>query len=228
MSHKGRFGVWVRSIHAIGIVLAASCCAASTSDLAGPWEIARPINDLKTAAGTAPPLNAEGQKQYLEHKAHLEDDPLKRCLPPGVPRTLLQVGFPFNIVAGQDYVAVMMQWNHLPRVIYLNRDHFDNVGPGYLGQSVGHWEGGVLIVDTTGYNDSTWLDNSGLPHSESLHTVERISLKSRTTLRDEITFDDPAVFSHPWKTVLLFKKRPNVTIKEDYCLGRMGIHVLVK
>jgi hypothetical protein len=117
---------------------------------------------------------------------------------------------------------MMLQWNHLPRIIYLNRDHFENIGPEYLGQSVARWEGTVLVIDTTGYNDRTWLDDSGLPHSDALHTTEHVRLRSADRLEDIIDFDDPMVFSAPWSAHLIFRKVPGATIKEDYCLGRIG------
>jgi hypothetical protein len=135
---------------------------------------------------------------------------------------MTQPGFPFSVVQGRAYLGMMLQWNHLPRIIYLDQPHFENIGPEYLGQSVAHWEGNVLIIDTTGYNDKSWLDDSGLPHSEALHTVERLRLKSANRLEDTVQFEDPMIFSSPWTARLLFRKLPGALIKEDYCLGRTG------
>jgi hypothetical protein len=87
---------------------------------------------------------------------------------------------------------------------------------------VAKWQGDTLVIDTTGFNDSTWLDESGLPHSEALQTVERIRLKDASTLEDRITFTDANVFSTPWTAVLTFKKKPGYLVKVDYCLGRTG------
>lgn len=203
-------------------MFALGCAQAATPDISGPWEVSKPNKALKTVGGKAPPLTAEGQKLYKQNQTDPEADPIKGCLPPGIPRALTQKGFPFSIVKGEALIGMMIEWNHLPRVVYMNRDHFENIGPQYLGQSVGHWEGNTLVIDTNGYNDKTWLDDSGLPHTEELHTVERIRLKDANTLENTITFEDPKVFSKPWTTVLTFSKRPGVIIKEDYCLGRTG------
>lgn len=202
--------------------------SAGTSDLTGPWNLAAPINALKTEQNGAPPLTAVGQTLYLQNQTHRSQDPIKRCLPPGVPRAMMQSGFPFSIVGGKTLVGMMIEWNHLPRVIYLDREHFDNLGPAYLGQSVGHWDGSTLVVDTTGYNDATWLDNSGLPHSSALHTVERIRRLGQQELEDRITFEDPTIFSYAWTAKLTFRKVSDPVLKEDYCFARMGIDIVNK
>ncbi len=200
----------------------ATVAFAAKPDLSGPWEVANAVTTLKTADGKAPPLTAAGQKLYQNNKANPDKDPMKGCLPPGIPRALVQKGFPFSIVIGEKVGGMVLEWNHLPRPIYLDQPHFENIGPTYLGQTIGHWEGDTLVLDTNGFNDKTWLDDSGLPHSVALHVVERLRLKNATTLESTITFEDPAVFSKSWSTVLTFNKRPGYIVKEDYCFGRTG------
>jgi hypothetical protein len=209
-------------IAAAAFATASTLLAAAVPDMSGPWEILRPAATLKTVKGDSPPLTTAGQELYARNQANTEADPIKSCLPPGIPRAMTQPGFPFSIIEGQAYLGMMLQWNHLPRIIYLNQAHFENIGPEYLGQSVAHWEGKVLVIDSTGYNDKTWLDESGLPHSEALHTVERIRLTSADRLEDTIRFEDPAIFSAPWTARLIFRRLPGALIKEDYCLGRTG------
>lgn len=205
-------------------VLAATTLAqaASLPEMTGPWVLSAPLKALKTVDGKPPPLNAEGQKAYAKNKADPQSDPLASCLPPGIPRTLLQAGFPFSIIRGEDFTGMMFQWNHLPRVIYMNVQHFENIGPTYLGQSVGHWEGSTLVVDTNAFNERTWLDDSGLPHSDQLHVVERYALKGANTLEDNLTIEDAKYYSKPWSVKLSFTKKPGAIVQEDYCLGRTG------
>jgi hypothetical protein len=69
-----------------------------------------------------------------------------------------------------------------PRQIFMNRKHRDDLFSSYLGDSIGKWEGDTLVVDTVGFNDKTWLDGMGLPHSEALHVVERIRRMDHETL----------------------------------------------
>lgn len=213
--------LWIRLFAAAAVLIAAPVISAPP-DISGPWVILQPKQRLITLEGTAPPLNSAGVEQLARNQADLTRDPIRSCLPPGIPRALTQPGFPFSIIQGRNYIGMMLQWNHLPRIIYMNQDHFENIGPEYLGQSVARWEGPVLVIDTSGYNDKTWLDEAGLPHSEALHTVERLRLSSGNRLEDTILFEDPAVFSAPWTARLVFRKVPNTLIKEDYCLGRTG------
>lgn len=195
-------------------------------DLSGPWQTKTPGMALATIEGTAPPLLPAAQELYRMNmaakKTNAQVDPVAACLPPGVPRLMMQP-FPFNIVQGRRTIAMMFEWNHLTRLIYMDREHFKSIGPVYLGQSVGHWEGEVLVVDTNSFNDETWLDDTGLPHSRSLHTVERMQLlRGGRELEIQITVEDPKTFSKPWTAKLLFAKKSGVLIKEDYCLGRTG------
>ena len=215
----------VRMLLALAVFVVFSCLqegAVAAPDLSGPWEIQSPVNTLLTEEGNAPPLTAEGQKLYMQNQAKLNEDPLLDCLPPGIPRALMQKGYPFSIVLGKTLGGMFIEWNHLPRPIYMNQQHFENIGPTYLGQSVGYWDGDTLVIDTNGFNDLTWLDASGLPHSDQLQVVERIRLVDDNTLEAEFTLSDPVVFKKAWTTQVLFDKRPGYIVKEDYCLGRTG------
>lgn len=210
-------------MHRLIIALAALMTTAggvamAAVDFTGPWEIATEIKTLKTAEGKTPPLTAEGKKMQATNLKG--KDPMKQCLPPGIPRIMLQKGYVFNFVVGQDVGGMFFEWNRQPRPIWIGNEHFENIGPTYFGQSVAKWEDDTLVVDTNGFNDSTWLDDSGLPHSEDLHLVERIRLKDANTLEDRLTVTDPKIYSSPWTTVLTFKKRTGYIVKEDWCIGR--------
>jgi hypothetical protein len=219
--------IMTKTLVAFSWLAVGSASLAAAPDLTGPWEIAAPVKLLKTAEGKAPPLTAAGLKLYAKNQAKPDSDPAKVCLPLGIPRALMQSGFPFSIVIGASLGGMMIEWNHLPRVLYMNQKHFENIGPEYLGQSIAHWDGTTLVIDTNGYNDITWLDESGLPHSDALHTVERLRLQDTDTLLDTISFEDAAVFRQRWQTTLSFRRKPGVVVKEDYCLGRLGLGVTV-
>jgi hypothetical protein len=208
----------IMAVTALATAIAGSAAMAAV-DFTGPWEIATTIKSLKTVDGKAPPLTAEGKKMQAENLKG--KDPMAQCLPPGIPRIMLQTGYVFNFVVGQDTGGMFFEWNRQPRPIWIGNEHFDNIGPTYLGQSVAKWDGDTLVLDTNGFNDVTWLDDSGLPHTDELHLVERIRLKDANTLEDRMTVTDPKVFSKPWTTVLTFNKRPGYIVKEDWCVGRM-------
>ena len=204
-------------------MLAGAGAHAATPDISGPWVATKAIKQLKAEDGSAPPLTAAGKKLYAANQEKGTIDPMSRCLPAGNPRQMNTVGYPFNIVQGTDYYAVLYQWNHRTRAIFMNTDHFKNLGPGFFGQGVGKWQGDTLVVDTTRYNDKTWLDDSGLPHSKELHTVERFRLRDANTLELKVTFSDPVVFTHDWSAVMTYTKKPGVVIEEDNCVRRLGI-----
>jgi hypothetical protein len=85
------------------------------------------------------------------------------------------------------------------RQIFLDgRKHPTDINPTWEGHSVGHWEGDTLVVDTSNYNDRSWLSLSGIPHSEKLHTVERIRRPDYGHLDVEITMDDADAFTGRW------------------------------
>lgn len=224
---KLRRALRVASVMSVAIVCTTQ---AATPDLSGPWQIKSPKQALLTIEGKAPPLLPTAQATYQANivgkKSNAQVDPVAACLPPGVPRLMTQ-SMPFNIVQGLRTYAMMFEWNHLTRLIYMDRGHFKPIGPIYLGQSIGHWEGNVLVIDTNSFNDETWLDDTGLPHSTALHITERIQLiNGGRELEDRITFEDAKTFSAPWTAKLVFAKKDGVLIKEDYCLGRTGHGVM--
>jgi len=86
-----------------------------------------------------------------------------------------------------------------------------------MGDSVGKWEDDALVIDTVGFNDKTWLDANGLPHSDALHVVERLRRIDHDTLRVDYTIDDPKVYTKPWNAEKLFDLKPDWRIKEYVC-----------
>ena len=192
----------------------------------GAWQAIDPPSLLRPAAGGAPPLLPAAQAIYQRNIAdrarhQLSFDGFSKCLPPGIPRLLL-LATPFRVVAGTSTVGMFFQWNHAIRLIHLGIPHYDPIGPAYLGQSVGRWQGGTLLVDTTDFNDTTLLDDA-LPHSTQLHVIERLRLVA-DDLDDQLTIDDPATFAHSWSFDLRFRRLPDATaLVEDYCLRRSGM-----
>jgi hypothetical protein len=86
-------------------------------------------------------------------------------------------------------------------------DHKPAPAESWMGWSNGHWEGETLVIETTGFNDQTWLDRSGNYHSNAMKVVERISARSPETLNYEATIEDPNVFTRPWKISMPFYRR---------------------
>ena len=130
-------------------------------------------------------------------------DPEGYCLPPGGPR-MLATPYPMEILQLPEQRRIFMVFEgatHIWREIYMDgRPHpqGDALNPTYLGHSVGRWEGDTLVVDVVGFNEGTWIDYYGHPHTDRLHVVERISRPNKRTLRYEATIDDPGAYTRPW------------------------------
>jgi hypothetical protein len=139
------------------------------------------------------------------------------CFPPGVPR-IYQHPFPMEIIQIPGRVLIIYEFNHFVRQIYMDgRGHDKNVAPLWMGDSIGKWEGDTLVVDTTNFNDKTWLDRGGHPHSEALHLTERIRRIDHDTLEIEITVDDSKAYTKTWTAKQYFQLRPKWNIMELIC-----------
>ena len=89
--------------------------------------------------------------------------------------------------------------------------------PSWMGYSVGRWEGDTLVVDSFGFNDRTWLDRDGHPHSEALRTTERYRRLDFGHMQIEITLNDPKVYGRPWTVSLSAQLNPDTELLESVC-----------
>jgi hypothetical protein len=132
------------------------------------------------------------------------------CRPMGVPFILTYVR-PIQFLQTPDRVIMVYQYDHQSRVVHLNRPHSKNLKPSYYGESVGHYDGETLVADTIGFNDKTWIDKFGTPHTEQLHVVERYSLiDGGERLKVAFTVSDPGAFTADWSGVVRFKRSESV------------------
>ena len=144
-------------------------------------------------------------------------DPVFSCYPPGVPDIYLY-GFPVQIVQAPGQVIMLFEYDHFVRRIYTDgRPHDPSQGPLWMGDSIGHWEGDTLVADTVGFNDRTLIDRVGHPHSDALHTIERIRRVDQKTLEIELTVEDPKAYTKPWSTKLVFDSKADWKIMEQIC-----------
>lgn len=115
----------------------------------------------------------------------------------GMPR-LMYENMPFQILQTPKQILFMFQCNREFRIIDMNAAHEEPPGPLYLGQSVWHWDGDTVAIDTNSFDASTFLDASGMPHSDALHVVERYRVVGGRLVAN-ISIDDPKTFSRPWR-----------------------------
>jgi len=148
------------------------------------------------------------------------NDPTYNCFLPGFPRIYVHPA-PFEIVQTPGRVIMMFEYDAFVRQIWTDgRQHPKNVDPSerlWMGDSIGHWEGDTLVVDTTDFNDKTWLDRAGHPHSEELHVMERIRRMDHNNLRIDLTIEDPKAYTQPITSQLDYRLRPDWKINEHAC-----------
>ena len=146
-----------------------------------------------------------------------------RCWMSGVPAYLLNPAQPTFILQGPQKITMIWQMDQQVRHIYLNVPHSKNPKPSWYGESVGHYEGNTLVVDTIGLNDKTFVDNYRTPHSSKLHVVERYRLiENGEKLQADVTIEDPAVFKQPLKVVHQWRKVQGEIIESRCAEGEMG------
>ena len=89
--------------------------------------------------------------------------------------------------------------------------------PSWMGYSVGHWEGDTLVVESNGFNDRTWLDAMGHPHTEALRITERYQRRDFGHLKQEVTIQDPTVYAKPWTVAVESLAAPDTELIEQVC-----------
>jgi hypothetical protein len=170
-------------------------------DLTGPWApnaIAENVNLV--GVGVQVPFKPEAEALYKSRLDKLgKDDPEARCLPPGVPR-LTTTPYPFRFIQTPNYIAVLYEGGSQTwRQIFMDGRGFSKYAEElWNGESIGHWEGDTLVIETQGFNDKTWIDAAGVPHSTGMKVTERIRRLDAENLEIVSIIDDPAMYTKPW------------------------------
>lgn len=218
---------------------------APVRDLSGSWAGPRAgagVPDSKPAV--VPPLTALGQKLFSANKslqkfnpAGTNDPVVRTCDPLGFPRSdnysIMEMAFATTPGRVMVLYPFQQQW----REIWMDgRALPKNVGgtekgapdPRYYGYSVGHWEGDhTLVVDTTGLDERTWLNEFGYPHSVEAHVQERFTRTDRNDLELTLTVDDPKLYTKPFSLgTEYFRWVPNQLLEERLCIPSEVIEYL--
>ena len=163
------------------------------------------------------PLQPWAEALYQERRANQgRDDPEARCLPAGVPRIS---PFPQKFVQTPTLVVILDEGNvHSYRQLFLDgREHAVDTFPLWMGDSIAGWDGDTLVVETIGFNDKTWLNGQGIPHTEQLRVIERYTRPDLGHLEVEITIEDPGAFTEPHTFNRTFTLLPDWEIHEYVC-----------
>ena len=222
------------SVH-VGSACAAVCALSAvfgsaygeTPDISGTYWATQYQAKIELVGGGELPLTAAGKEAYAKNIAGLKDgsmiDAARRyCVPDGVPRVLAGP-YPFEIFqAPPGQVTMVYELNHQVRVIAMDKplpseDELETL-PYYNGHSVGHFEGDTLVVETAGFNEKTFVDATGAPHTDEMRTVERIRRISPSELEDVVTIHDPKYYTRDWQARFVYTLRNDVWL-EDYVCG---------
>jgi len=155
--------------------------------------------------GTIPYKPAALAKKKENQEKWLDRDPEIKCYLPGVPRANY-MPYPFQILQSQSAIFFAYEYAGAVRNVFLK-----DPGPApidsWMGQSVAHWEGETLVIDASGFNDSTWFDRSGNFHSDQLKVTERYTRTSPDVISYEATITDPETFTRPLKISMPLYRR---------------------
>jgi hypothetical protein len=161
-------------------------------DFSGVWHPGTSFGNLGQV-----PLQPWAEALYRERRANLsKDDPEGFCLPAGVPRIS---PFPYKVVQTPALLVILHEGNvHSFREFFLDgRGHPKGLDHLWMGHSIGKWEGDTLVVDTVGFNEKTWMNGQGIPHTDALHVTERFTRPDLGHLEIEITLEDPGALLAP-------------------------------
>jgi hypothetical protein len=191
-----------------------------TVDLSGVWQTDIKYN-FNFAADLKPedvPMLPAARALYDERQANLgKDDPEGFCLPPGVPRAN-GVPFPIKIIQTPALVVMLFETRTTFRQVFLdNHAVAKDPQPTWMGYSTGRWEGDTLVVQSVGFNDRTWLDDAGHPHSDAMRVTERLRRPDFGHLFSEITIEDPKLYAKPWTVTQEFRLAADDELLEYVC-----------
>lgn len=144
--------------------------------------------------------------------------PSESCLPHGIPDAMLTRTLPFKIVQHPGVTIILFEeFNNWRQIFTDGRALPVDPQPAWLGYSVGRWDGDTFVVESAGFNDKSWLDAGGTPHTEALRTTERFHRVDFGHLDAQFTFEDPKTFTKPWSAHVKFNLLPDTDLLEHVC-----------
>ncbi len=196
-------------------------------DLSGVWNRISPKYRANIAADLKPEDVQPWAKALVEQRTESlgKDSMNARCLPAG-PAYATDAdstsGGMTKIIQTPSMILILNP-DLTYRQIFLDGRPLETApNPDWMGYSVGHWDGDTLVVESNGFNDRTWLDTGGHPHSEALRTTERYRRRNLGNLNLEVTFTDPTVYARPWTVAVRAELAPDTELIEYVCNEKGG------
>jgi hypothetical protein len=177
------------------------------------------------------PYTPEGRAAYMEHKptfgvtmvpSALSNDPMPGCDPQGFPRIVLHNFRTSRIIQTPENVVILYEFNKKWRTIWTDGRQLPKEveEPRWWGYSVGRWvDDYTFVAESTGFDERTWLDNAGRPHSDAMRVREEYKRTDRDHLVMTIIIDDPKYYTKPWTALILPLRlqKPSFDIREMEC-----------
>jgi hypothetical protein len=198
-------------------------------DLSGIWQLNWSGNiaggySLTNLAADLKPEEIEPWAEALFRQrsaSFIKDFPGFRCLAGIGPLTSLGMLGPYKILQTPGVIAFLPEGFYgsavYRQVLVDGRELPKNPNPTWQGYSIGHWEGDTLVVESAGFNDQTWLDGGGHPHTEDLRVTERFRRRDFGHLELKMTFNDPKAYARPWTISLDVDLMPDTELLEFVC-----------
>jgi hypothetical protein len=215
------------TVAAVSVLSAWACGAAEAPDISGTYWATQYSAKIPIVGGGDLPFTTAGKAAYDTNIAGLKDGSItdtarKFCVPDGLPR-VLATPYPFEIIAApRGQITFVYELNHQIRPIAMDKplpsDKELIPYPYFNGHSVGRFDGDTLVIETAGFNDRTFLDATGAPHTDEMHTLERVRKISPTQIEDVITIHDPQYYTRDWQARFVYNVRNDVRL-EDYVCG---------
>ena len=222
-----RAGMAFAAVLAVSVVSGSAYGAGAAPDISGTYWATQYNAKLQIVGGGDLPLNANGKKAYDMNVAGLKDGSItdaarKFCVPDGIPR-VLATPYPFEIIqAPPGQITMVHELNHQIRVIAMDKPmpKYEELipFPFYNGHSVGHFEGDTLVIQSAGFNEKTFLDATGAPHTDMMITTERVRKTGANQLEDIVTIHDPDYYTKDFNVRFVYALRNDVRL-EDYVCG---------
>jgi hypothetical protein len=217
----------VASLTAAALAVAAPAHAAEAApDVFGTFWVTRYDAKIQIVGGGELPLTPEGKAAYETNIAGLKDGAATDaarvwCVPDGLPRVLANP-YPFEIIAApRGQVTIVYELSHQVRAVAMDKplpsDKELEPYPYFNGHSVGRYEGDTLVIETAGFNERTFIDASGAPHTDEMHTLERIRRIGPAQIEDVVTIHDPQYYTRDWQARFVYQQRDDVRLQDYVC-----------
>jgi hypothetical protein len=194
-------------------------------DLSGLWGLG--VNGFNLDQRAVPPMTPAGQARYDSNKpglgprgVPLGNDPMLVCDPLGYPR-LFTYNYGMEFIQAPGRMMQFFEWGHTWRTIWMDGRALPKPGTveaRWLGYAIGRWDGDTFVIESAGFDDRSWLDQDGHPHSDEMRMVERYRRAGPDTMQVTVTLDDPKTYTKPWVTTTTLRLNPAAEIGEYFCV----------